>query len=323
MLRGLALTAGLLFFRSAGAARSDESKNICLPNNETFNFPVCKNTYDSTCSLGDSFLNKFPTLDFDAYQKAGEKIMNARKTTAQASQDLANIVFGKLNAQRHKIFKDMPDATFLKWQKYLALLIDASVKTQLHNQGLGACGEAAKAGIVNSVLKQLTTHTRETIQLINVAGDPLTFVSTKVDMTPGHIFAIFNSQPIAAKKLQGSEELATLMKNLKPQDAMKPVVACDSWVDYQGEADNWLEHLQKGNDHYYGSVNWRNIKVEGDYTIPSMRQGGMTSKQRDFLTELMCNDILRPGLRKVEKMKFKGQNNKKAAVRKRQAGMGM
>lgn len=298
MLRNVLLMYGLFH---GVVARSNSNEAICSKDLSVnyFQEPHCENKYQSICSFGDFFGNKITVMDENA-KKHIELIYEARNIAAKEAQIVGNHIFSKLIAERHGVFKEMSDVVFQSWLKYFNLLIDLAVKTKGHNAGRGACGEATKASIANSLFKQLEENTRETVQLISLKGTP---IFNFKDST--HVFAIYNSQVLSSRVLKDNHELENIMNEIERDNQRHPAVTCDSWAEYYGTPTRWLDHIKQGKDHVYGKVTWKEMTVT-DYSIPSMRQPGMNPKQRRFLIELMRDQILRPAVRNSEHhIKFK------------------
>lgn len=274
-------------------ALTNSNNEIC-PTSNALTFPTCHNEFSSVCSTGDTFLNKVTVVD-KTFLNGVNTIVARRKISARRAQRLGNDIFNKLDAERYGILKTMSDNDLNAWINYFKKLIDASTKTEAHNVGKGACGEAAKASIANSLFKQLETGTRETVQLVTLqSSQPILSFPNSV-----HVFVIYNGKPIKSRHLKGNDDLDQLMKNIPSENAQNPVMTCDSWIGYHDNSANWLKQVKAGKDHVYGSVTWEKIEV-ADYTIPSLRKAGITAAQRKFLINLMKNDILKPGIRSLD-----------------------
>jgi hypothetical protein len=128
-----------------------KAEDVCFPETDTDQ--NCKASYLSICSTGDFFGNKVTTYDEKA-DKNINIILQQRKVAAAQVQVLGNKVLGRLYENRTTLFKTMSNEVFSLWVNYLKLLIDAPVRIQSHNAGKGACGEAAKASVANSLFKQ-------------------------------------------------------------------------------------------------------------------------------------------------------------------------
>lgn len=260
---------------------------VCRVDNPSLSYPECTNQYMSICSTGDFFANKVTSAD-ENFEKTIREILKQREVVVEKALKSAQVIVRKLISERYTILQTMTSSDFDSLLTYFNKLIDASAKTESHNLEKGACGESAKASIANSLLKQLETGDRETVQLIELTGTPiLNFKNSR------HVFVIYNSQPIASQKLSNNAALDKLFKNLQPINSTHPVVTCDSWAGYHATPDHWLRHIQHSKDHAYGNVEWQKIEVM-DYSIPSLRNG-VTSQQRKFLISLM-KEILRSGV---------------------------
>ncbi len=256
------------------AARIQPLSRIERYNNMTTQ-KSCTTLYQSFCSLGDSFPNQ---IFGPHYSQAITPGLNRRKKAHYHMRENVLLLTDELRDLRNTLFKEMSDDTFLRWNIFLAKLIDITEATKTRNENLGFCSEATKASVTQSIWRQLETGTRESIQFIGLMGRSPIFADAN------HNLVIYNAKPIPTQNIN-NEELKKLLQNLSADDPKHAVVICDSWVDFHGDAKQWPEHYVQNANPPFSLATWNKIKVD-DLTIPSLRDG-ITAKQRQYLKNKM------------------------------------
>lgn len=235
---------------------------------------LCTNKFRSSCSLGDTFVNSDPFSP--GYEQAGLQLNEQRKVMLRIVKEKSNLLEAEFKQQRKTLFKGMETKVFLTWQDYIKSLIRVAEETELRNNNIGVCDEAAHASIAQSIVKQLETGERENIQLIKIHSSSSGFKGQAAH----HAFVIYNSKAIANQDID-NDSLNKIMRNLKSADPMHPVIACDSWINYNGRPDHWLNHFAHNTKEPYTSVKWGKIESK-NFSIPSLRDG-VSVEQRAYL----------------------------------------
>jgi hypothetical protein len=197
-----------------------------------------------------------------------------------------------MNDLRNTLFNGIDDSTFSVWRLFLSKLISVAEATKTRNENLGFCSEATKASIAQSIWRQLETGNRESIQFIELMGE------TPVLGDASHNFVVYNAKPILAQNINNADA-KKLFQNLSANNPKQPVIICDSWVNFHGDAKHWPNHYMQNALPPFTLTTWNKINIH-NLTIPSLRKG-VTASQRQYcknkMREILSPAITRPALR--------------------------
>lgn len=247
---------------------------------------ICHTNYQSICSLGDDFPNREP-VSLHTLFVAKLNTESERNNAAIRARKLEQSIFIKLANARSNIFGNIDNNKFEFLKRYIQSIIDVSVKSHSHHGGKGVGGEAAKASIADSLLNQLNSGMTETIQLITFTGNEAhtgSFILTN----PTYPFVIYNAPTIANRNFGSNQELREFLQTLKPANKDQPVVVCDSFGGFHGNPELWYSELINHPAPIYQNTHWTQMTVSS-YSLPF---ANLSNKQREFLANLMINDIL-------------------------------
>jgi len=253
-------------------------------------FTTCSNTPVSSCPMGYNSPNKVAPKEM-----ISQWLLKSQPTEREerALMDLA--IAGYLRKEtshsvmlHQKILKEyLLNLSFEIppiWQDFLGKLINISEFSSLVQLEMGNCGESAYYSIVNSLIEQINTGNRETIQFIMFLGK-----SSQI----GHGVALYNAQPLPSSQSFLEDNNFNFFEELKQFNENHPIIACDSWINFHGAASDWEAHFRASKDNYLANTRWTKINVE-DYSIPSFRNNRNESnpEMRKLLKNLML-DILK------------------------------
>lgn len=228
---------------------------------------TCSSTYLSVCheGLGEAYENKIiaPIFFSRAYdlQSASEK-MQAEKDGALTTY-IRSLKTELIEIHKEVLKKYLMRSSFSEtWKDYLSELVSAAEMSALAELKLGYCGEATRLSIVQSLINQIETGKRETIQIVTLF---------KERSKANHAFALYNAKPLLSSvTLADKDDFSNFIKQLEPDNLNSPVIICDSWVGFHGLASRWLSHFDNSKANYLANTFWAQMNIK-NYSIPSFR----------------------------------------------------
>ena len=249
----------------------------------SLNNSMCPIIPMSICPEGLIFSNKqaSPTMLLQWFSKnqrseKEERIISDLVAVQRLRKEV--ILPGVITHQRilEKYLLNLPFEIPFIWRNYLNNIIRISESSILVEVGMGNCGEGAAYSIVNSLIKQIETGERETIQYIELIGE-----TSEI----GHAFVLYNAHTLPSyQHFLSNDDFINFFKEIRPANENHRVVSCDSWINFHGTASDWIFHFRASKDNYLADTNWTKMKVE-DYTIPSFR------KDRNELNPEIRNEL--------------------------------
>lgn len=254
-----------------------------LPNNsETFNWVSNQNSdnipeanpyrFDSLCNTQGHFLNKFIYYNpaIESQNLMVEQIRyTCEKTIEKKIKDLESLCKSK----EQTLFKSNNNFVYIK--NYLKLIVDLVEQAKIRRHyATGYCGEAAAASVVNTLLKQLQTGKRESVQLLTI---------TDQNQDVGHVFVLYNSTPLKSQWLD-NEKLKTILTNARSPENENPVI-CDEFSHLHDIASIWPKLFFNAKDHLYGKADYVYLDVV-DCSLPPLHKL-FNHKQRTFIKETL------------------------------------
>jgi len=225
----------------------------------------------SICPLGESYANK-QLGETAATLKIMRQILLFRRKQANDRFEVC-----KVNLNTY--FNELPFKVSEEWRQYIMDLVYLTEMASSLKHGIGNCGEGAYNAAHQSIIKQLTTGNRESIQILHLSSD---------SQHDNHGLVIFNAKPISPPdKVENIREFFGEFQSENPQ---MPVIFCDPWAGIYGHAVNWLSYFRRSfrnSNQDWADIQWKGIQVE-DYSIPSFnRKNEMNSQERKPLKRLM------------------------------------
>lgn len=246
----------------------------------------------SNCSTNLYLTNKGPSDLIDAGAK--DKVFMNRILLDLTLPDHQGLLIRWLKAEADKLGVVIPDV----WTSYFKRLYKiAELANFARENGVGVCYEAASLSIRDSLLNQLKTGERESVQLIAMTGEETVNQDGKSEQTiAGHFVALYNAEIISKEVNLQQQSLDDFFKNTK---AIKPNghIICDAWIKYHDTPNFWWRTFKNDKDTGLENVTWKKLEAT-DYSLPSFRgdRGPDNPKLRNFLRETLI-DILSGRLR--------------------------
>ncbi|WP_419421261.1 hypothetical protein ACNVED_15440 (plasmid) [Legionella sp. D16C41] len=264
LIWNLALYSGVP--NSKAHAMSSESSNSDNSDNSDNS-----NSYSSICNIHGHFANKVmePTPQLEHVLKDMLPIrMQKRTNVSNKKAQLQR----ELDKAEKNLFKGHKDFKELKiYLTYIAELVEEAKIRRIHETGF--CGEATAATMVNSLLRQLQTGERQTVQEI--------VIRTR-DGKSNHAFVLYNSEILQSQEIDNNK-LKTLFSSISSPEAGNPEI-CDEFDGFHGDASKWADKFFGSNTHTFGKDNYAFMQVT-DFSLPSL--GKYNSGQRKYIKNLL------------------------------------
>ncbi|WP_131783936.1 hypothetical protein [Legionella gresilensis] len=226
--------------------------------------------YSSICNTHGYFANEV-LHDSPKFRKEFNQVGLLRSQYGKEIKNKLEVLENDLIEKEHSLFKGHKG--FAQIKNYFKSVAEAAEIAKIRrDHSSGFCGEAAAANIVNSLLEQLRSGQRETIQEVTIYS---------ADKSINHVFVLHNSQPLQSQRIN-NQQLKDLLSNITSPKQGSPII-CDEFAHFHGSAEKWADKFFNAKTHNYGQGKYVSMEVK-DYSLPSLRDG-FNTKQRKYIKE--------------------------------------